>query len=282
MAALLSCDCGGRFFGQARRDDTMAVLCTPEELVRVNQIRAAVAVHWTAEDVDHVKLLLQTWKLAFPRCSVVSDDDLNSNDMERLNAVFQKVAWKDLGFQHTDPTTDIRGSRLLGVKHLASFSEQYGEEMRSMLNAEHHLFPFAACSFNVTYALIYHLRLNTKSEGVFISPYGGLEQPRFQITDGARRSDYLGFLGLLPLLRGKHPESLLCILHAYALIAVVRQWKTAWKTAKKNSGMTPDEYFLMNFNREILPAAWQHVETLLIQRPHTLAELDFNHRQVFS
>ena len=36
-----------------------------------------------------------------------------------------------------------------------------------------------------------------------------------------------------------------------------------------------------NFNREILPEGWRHVEHLLLQRPHTMAEMDFNHRQVY-
>ena len=39
--------------------------------------------------------------------------------------------------------------------------------------------------------------------------------------------------------------------------------------------------FPKNFNREILPEGWRHVEHLLLQRPHTMAEMDFNHRQVY-
>ena len=33
--------------------------------------------------------------------------------------------------------------------------------------------------------------------------------------------------------------------------------------------------------KEILPEGWRHVEHLLLQRPHTMAEMDFNHRQVY-
>ena len=106
-------------------------------------------------------------------------------------------------------------------------------------------------------------------------------QPSFQIKAGQRRSDYIAFLSLLPFFDDEEPEKILMVLHAYALISVIRRWKASWKQMRRVSGMTTEEYYLMNFNREILPSAWRHVEHLLLQRPHTMAEMDFNHRQVY-
>ena len=286
---LIVCECPFKFTGQST--DTFTSLCTPAELRMVNEIRGAVAVNWSSGNLDHMRLLLKVWKIACPGSHLVSNEDVAPSTQpkaedeleelhERFQSIMKQIPWKELGFQHSDPTSDIRGSRYLGVKHLAIFAQQYGIKMRAMIK-DHPLFPFAACSFNVTYTLVYHLQLNTKIEGIFISPYGGLEEPTFQISDGGRRSDYLGFLGLLPLVRGKDgPESLLANLHGYALIAVLNTWQKKWRIAKNTAGMTAEQYFLMNFNREVLPSAWRHVENLLIQRPHTLAELDFNHRQV--
>merc|ERR1711991_804243 len=111
-----------------------------------------------------MRLLLKVWKIAAPSSNLVSDDDVCSANQptaedeveklpERFQSIMKQIPWKELGFQNSDPTTDIRGSRYLGVKHLAIFAQQYSNKMCSMIK-EHPLFPFAACSFNVTYTLV--------------------------------------------------------------------------------------------------------------------------------
>ena len=274
--ALLLCEC--KIFKS--QDSDYDTLCTPTELKKIKKIRQATSVPWTLENLEHILYFLEMYKEVFKTASESEAIDLKVVDRDELEHMMAKLDYRKLGFQSKNPTTDVRGAKLLGVIHLYNFIITRNDEMVDMLKL-YQKFPISACSLNVTYTLIWHLHLNDNTENIFVSPYGGLEQPVFQIKQGQRRSDYIAFLSLLPFFDENEPEKILMILHSYALIAIIRKWKSSWKQMRKTSGMTTEEYYLMNFNREILPEGWRHVEHLLLQRPHTMAEMDFNHRQVY-
>ena len=262
------------------QDSDFDALCTPQELKKIKAIRAATTVPWTLENSEHILYFLKIYKTVFAASSEAMAIDLSVADRDDLEHMMAKLDYRKLGFQNKDPSTDVRGAKLLGVKHLYNFTTTHNDELVEMLKL-YPTFPISACSLNITYTLVWHLHLNHGTDNVFVSPYGGLEQPSFQIKAGQRRSDYIAFLSLLPFFDDEEPEKILTVLHAYALISVIRRWKASWKQMRRVSGMTTEEYYLMNFNREILPSAWRHVEHLLLQRPHTMAEMDFNHRQVY-
>ena len=263
--SLLFCEC--KFFKSQVGDfDT---LCTPKELKLIKKIRQATSLPWSLENSEHILYFLKMYKEIFKNSPEADSIDLQIVDRDELEHMMAKLDYRKLGFQNKDPTTDVRGAKLLGVQHLYNFVLTCGDEMSDMLKL-YQKFPISACSLNVTYTLIWHLHLNDVKENIFISPYGGLEQPTFQIKPGQRRSDYIAFLSLLPFFDENEPEKILMVLHSYALIAVIRSWKACWKQMRKTSRMTTEEYYLMNFNREILPEGWRHVEHLLLQRPHTM------------
>jgi len=69
--------------------------------------------------------------------------------------------WQQIGFQGNDPSTDIRGSGLLGVLQLIFAIERYAEMMTKIYLlsiSEHQHFPLAAVSFTVTAIAIRLLR----------------------------------------------------------------------------------------------------------------------------
>lgn len=67
--------------------------------------------------------------------------------------------WKQLGFQGTDPLTDVRGARVSGLVFTARFLEERGPDSRRLLGATGDGFPFAIACLNVLFLLECHLRL---------------------------------------------------------------------------------------------------------------------------
>lgn len=70
--------------------------------------------------------------------------------------------WKSLGFQGTDPLTDVRGARVSGLVFTARFLEERGPDSRRLLGATGDGFPFAIACLNVLFLLECHLRLGGK------------------------------------------------------------------------------------------------------------------------
>ena len=62
-------------------------------------------------------------------------------------------AWKELGFQGTDPSTDFRGTGQLGLSDLAAFASRYPVDARRTLEVSKHpvaWFPWAVAGINFT------------------------------------------------------------------------------------------------------------------------------------
>jgi len=61
--------------------------------------------------------------------------------------------WQDIGFQHTDPGTDIRGAGMLGVVHMLFFIGKFPATAKEILKYSHHQkyeFPMAVTMFEFT------------------------------------------------------------------------------------------------------------------------------------
>jgi len=61
--------------------------------------------------------------------------------------------WEVIGFQGTDPATDLRGAGILGLLQLLAFVGQHKELAREMWEHSRHVtyhFPFAVCGLNMT------------------------------------------------------------------------------------------------------------------------------------
>ncbi|KAI9034258.1 ELMO/CED-12 family-domain-containing protein [Hyaloraphidium curvatum] len=69
--------------------------------------------------------------------------------------------WKELGFQGTDPSTDVRGAGALAIDDLCHFARNHPGLSRSALDVSRHptaWFPFAVAGINVTSHLLSLLR----------------------------------------------------------------------------------------------------------------------------
>ena len=65
--------------------------------------------------------------------------------------------WKDLGFQGTDPVTDLRGMGVLGLLQLCyitSENPKFGKDLYSRSNHPSYGFPFAITGINITALLV--------------------------------------------------------------------------------------------------------------------------------
>mmetsp|Transcript_4618 Transcript_4618/g.13063 ORF Transcript_4618/g.13063 Transcript_4618/m.13063 type:complete len:292 (-) Transcript_4618:486-1361(-) len=67
--------------------------------------------------------------------------------------------WRSLGFQQDDPTTDLRGCGVIGLRQLLHFCERGGNDIVGSMDFAVAPFPLAAASFSCTLALCSHLHL---------------------------------------------------------------------------------------------------------------------------
>ncbi|KAI8874261.1 hypothetical protein GQ42DRAFT_112317, partial [Ramicandelaber brevisporus] len=61
--------------------------------------------------------------------------------------------WKEIGFQGSDPSTDLRGAGMLSLDDLLYFAQNYPAEARFALESSNHpvsWYPFATFGINLT------------------------------------------------------------------------------------------------------------------------------------
>ena len=121
----------------------------------LESLRALCATTYDAEDASHVRKLKDLWAAAFPS--------------EPYALPSQR--WKDLGFQGTDPRTDLRGAGYLGLVQLHALITQHGAGMLGLeedLPPELSQLPLAIASINCTAMLLSHLQLAPKLATAFV------------------------------------------------------------------------------------------------------------------
>ena len=129
----------------------------------LDALRDHCAAAYDPEQPSHLRSLKDLWALAFP-------SEAFALPSER---------WKDLGFQGTDPRTDLRGCGYLGLLHLSALLSQHGAGVHSLqrdLPSElgDERLPLAIASINATAMLLSHLQLAPKLTCAFL-PGGRLE-----------------------------------------------------------------------------------------------------------
>lgn len=93
------------------------------------------------EDI-HVCKLKELWELAF----------------EGVEFQRQSEAWKEMGFQHIDPSSDFRGVGLLGLQNLIFFANKNPLQFEAIIKNSRS-YPFAAAGLNITQYLLSSLNL---------------------------------------------------------------------------------------------------------------------------
>jgi len=104
------------------------------------QLRFSASQAFDANTPEHVQIMTDLWGMTFGA------------------AAFERTSerWKALGFQGTDPATDLRATGVLGLMHLQRFVASGGLPPGTPKD-----FPLAIASINVTGALNRVLHLNT-------------------------------------------------------------------------------------------------------------------------
>ena len=81
--------------------------------------------------------------------------------LEGCNVPFGSNRWMDIGFQGCHPSTDIRGTGMLGVLQLLFFIERYptlAHQLHQLSNKESNKFPMAVTGFHLTLECMRGLR----------------------------------------------------------------------------------------------------------------------------
>jgi hypothetical protein len=117
----------------------------------------------------HVILLDQFWK-----------DMTNGRDRlpylaktNNSNNLWLSPSWCDVGFQGLDPSTDLRGMGVLGLRQLAYFANRHQHDALELLKESNHprrFFPFSATGINMT-SFLMDLLLERRLDRLLCSTY---------------------------------------------------------------------------------------------------------------
>ena len=179
---------------------------------------------------EHVSLLRELWVIA------------GLGTAEAYKPI--SPAWQSLGFQGDDPTTDLRGAGLLGVRQLRHFL-QTGSGAAELVGRRRRItepFPLAGASLNVTLLLCRHLRLHPSPPGCAVCTENQLLQ-LLRLTCPHRVQ------GLAPPID---------LMHEALLRVALDRWRTAGEGEAASSAL----HF-----PAVLASAHTHLQ-------HTLEELD--------
>jgi len=116
-----------------------ALISLPENLIEErNTFLALAKIPFNDQEPLHFKIL----------CAIYRELTGKSGIISRYGE-----HWEVIGFQGTDPATDLRGAGILGLMQLLAFLGQHRELVRKMWDHSRHEtfhFPFAVCGLNMT------------------------------------------------------------------------------------------------------------------------------------
>eukprot|EP00911_Craspedida_sp_UC1_P002461 UC1_evm4s1831 len=107
----------------------------PHALGALDKIEATQKTPYCAELPEHEEMLRELWRLLMP---------------EALSFERKTKLWGRLGFQGTDPVTDLRGQGILGLRNMLYMARAYPDDVRGVLAREDHSFPFSLAVINVS------------------------------------------------------------------------------------------------------------------------------------
>ena len=119
---------------------------------------------FSATEEKHITMLVRLWNTMKPESP--------RKNMNRYNYFTEE--WEKLGFQASDPTTDLRGMGILGLYQLVYFSHKRTLTAKTILEESHNTskvaFPFAVTGINIT-SFILELLTEGRLHLVYINNY---------------------------------------------------------------------------------------------------------------
>jgi hypothetical protein len=214
---------------------------TASQKARVAELKTTVQEKYDAKKETHRKLWKELWSLLSTTTANYPGD--------------VGTHWVDLGFQQSNPSSDLRGAGIVGLKHLINFVRCNVDFSRSVLQ-KYPNFPFCVAGLNASHCLFYHLQLYRGRTAV--PPYGGSLQNTttfFAIGEGEDRRDLVCFLLMID--RIGYTKSMQKM-YSCAFYAIIEGWQ---KMADSDSASVLD---LLRFNSVVLPCGWKAAESLLL------------------
>ncbi|XP_078159991.1 ELMO/CED-12 family protein [Carex rostrata] len=127
------------------------IYLSPLQEERLSTLKERLQVPFDGSRVDHQDGLRQLWRLAFPDTTIPP---------------LKSEAWKEMGWQGTDPSTDFRGGGYISLENLIYFAQNYPESFQKLLLKQEGTraeweYPFAVAGINISFMLIQMLDLQS-------------------------------------------------------------------------------------------------------------------------
>ncbi|CAN6443142.1 unnamed protein product [Victoria cruziana] len=127
------------------------VFLSPLQEERLRLLQQRIGVPFDGSRIDHQDALKQLWRLAY-----------SSRELPSLKS----EAWKEMGWQGCDPSTDFRGGGYISLENLIFFAKKYPEPFQNLLHKKEGKrsqweYPFAVAGVNLTFTLVQMLDLQS-------------------------------------------------------------------------------------------------------------------------
>ncbi|KAL1563593.1 ELMO domain-containing protein C-like [Salvia divinorum] len=127
------------------------VLLSPLQEARQKYLKQRLSAPFDGTCSDHQDALRQLWRLAYP---------------DRQLPALKAEAWKDMGWQGSDPSTDFRGGGFISLENLIFFAKTYPEAFQNLLHKRdgdrsEWEYPFAVAGINISFMLAQMLDLQS-------------------------------------------------------------------------------------------------------------------------
>jgi hypothetical protein len=130
---------------------------TESDLETAVDIRSRLDVKYDETRREHVEMLEILWRSCFEEDGVEFPSSSSSSTRQpRLGHASEK--WKDMGWQGTHPSTDLRGCGVFALENLVYFSRTRKDAFKILVEKKNGKrsdweYPFAAAGVNVTHEL---------------------------------------------------------------------------------------------------------------------------------
>ena len=152
------------FTGRDDDDGKHDAILTNASLETAVNIRTRLDVAYDEMQTEHVEMLETLWRscfeedgVTFPSSSTAASSSSSSPRRQpRLGSASEK--WKEMGWQGTHPSTDLRGCGVFALENLVYFAQTRKDSFKVLVEKKNGTrsdweYPFAAAGVNVTHEL---------------------------------------------------------------------------------------------------------------------------------
>jgi len=159
LSKFLSSAFTGRDDDDGKHDATL----TNASLETAVNIRTRLDVAYDEMQTEHVEMLETLWRscfeedgVMFPSSASASSSSSSPRRQPRLGSASEK--WKEMGWQGTHPSTDLRGCGVFALENLVYFAQTRKDSFKVLVEKKNGTrsdweYPFAAAGVNVTHEL---------------------------------------------------------------------------------------------------------------------------------